>query len=182
MKRILYFALLVFVLSALPCLAQSSGTLTQDGVSMDIKGVVAVYDAEKPSVRFVVLPFAPSPAEIAKLQSGDTMWMFDKPSPDPKKWKDWCPYGWVEVGWPFDKDKVGDPKKATLYIYGYGIGKQGSNMNVNKFGEKEDLTVTGTVKEGQEVALTAKGSDKLGDSNFSWDVKLKSKLLPVKSK
>ena len=182
MRRTLCLLLFVLGFSALSCFAQSFGTVTENGISMDVKGVVAVYDPKEPSIRFTLLPFVPTADEIAKIQTGDTMWLFDKATPDAKKWKDWCPYGWVEIGWPFEKTAVGDPKKATLYVYTNGVGKQGSNMNINKFGEKEDLALNGTVKEGQEVSFAAKGSDKLGESIVNWDVKLKSKLLPVKAK
>lgn len=158
------------------------GTLTENGVAMEVKGAVAVFDSAEPSLRFVLLPFQPSAAEVAKLQAKDTMWLFDKPTPDAKKWKNWCPYAYFELGWGFEKTAVGDAKKATVYVYGNSIGKQGSNLNINQFGDKVDVALAGAVKEGQEVTLTSKGSDKLGDSTMTWDLKVKAKVLALKKK
>lgn len=158
------------------------GTLTENGVSMEVKAAVAVFDSGEPSLRFVLLPFQPSAEEVAKLQAKDTLWLLDKATPDAKKWKNWCPYGYFELGWGFEKTAVGDAKKATVFVYGYGLGKQGSNLNINKFGDSVDVSLAGPVKEGQEVTLTSKGSDKLGDSTMVWDLKVKAKVLAAKKK
>ncbi|MFN7971907.1 MAG: hypothetical protein U0166_06100 [Acidobacteriota bacterium] len=85
----------------------------------------------------------------------------------------------ARVGWPFDKDKVGDIKKATVYIYSYNI-TPGSNINLSTFGTDAygPLTLTGTPKDGQEVTVTYKGEHAMGDAPFAWDLTLKVKLLP----
>ncbi len=154
------------------------GSLTEDGVSMDVKAAVALL-GEGPSIAFYLLPFQPTAEEIAKLQADDSMWLLSKPSPDPKKWKN-GPYGRVKLGWSFEKESVGDAKKATFYLYTYSVGKEGSNMNINKFGEGVDVSLAGSVKEGQQVTLTSKGSDTLMKSTVAWDLKVTAKILALK--
>ena len=181
MKRTLSLTLLLLSVSAALARAQSMGTLTENGISMDVKAAVALYDDSGPSLTFYMLPFQPTADEIAKLQAEDSMWLLSKESPDPKKWKN-CPHGKFKLGWSFEKQSVGDGKKATVYVYGYSVGEQGSNININKFGSDTDVTVTGPVKVGQEVAVASKGSDTLSKTVMAWDLKLKGKVLPLKKK
>ena len=72
--------------------AQTLGTLTENGVAMDVKAAVAVLD-DGPALTFYLFPFQPTPEEIAKLQAGDTFWLLSKATPDAKKWKNGSPYG-----------------------------------------------------------------------------------------
>jgi hypothetical protein len=145
MRRTLALLALFMAVSAGVARAQSMGTVTENGVSMDVKEAVALLDADGPSLVFYLLPFQPTADEIAKLQAEDSMWLLGKPSPDPKKWKS-CPHGKFKLGWSFEKASVGDAKKATVYIYGYSVGAEGSNININKFGTDVDVSVTGPVK------------------------------------
>jgi len=181
MKRMLSLLALVMVASVAVARGQSMGTLTENGVAMDVKAAVALLDADGPSLIFYLLPFQPTADEIAKLQAEDGMWLLSKPSPDPKKWKS-CPHGKFKLGWSFEKASVGDAKKATVYVYGYSVGSEGSNINVNKFGTDVDVAVAGPVKAAQEVTLTSKGSDTLQKTTMAWDLKVKAKILPLKKK
>jgi hypothetical protein len=156
--------------------AQTMGTLTENGVSMDVKAAVAVL-GEGPALTLYLLPFQPTPDETAKLQAGDTFWLLGKASPDPKKWKNGSPYGSFKLGWSLEKESVGDTKKVSVYVYSYNVGVEGSNLNVNKFGSDVPVTLTGPLKEGQEVAVTSKGSESFSKSTLAWDLKVKSKVL-----
>jgi hypothetical protein len=175
MKR-LCLSLLLLVSAATVSRAQSLGTLTENAVSMDVKATVAVLD-DRPSLTFYLLPFQPTPEETAKLQAGDTFWMLDKATPDPKKWKNGSPYGQFQLSWGLEKDAVGDPKKASVYVYSYNVGVEGSNLNVSKFGSDVPVTITGPIKVGQEVAVTSKGSESFSKSTLGWDLKVKAKVL-----
>jgi hypothetical protein len=181
MRRVLSLLALLMAGSVAVAGAQSMGALTENGVSMDVRAAVALLDAEGPSLTFYLLPFQPTADEIAKLQAEDGMWLLSKPSPDPKKWKS-CPHGKFKLGWSFEKASVGDAKKATVYLYGYSVGAEGSNINVNKFGSDVDVAVVGPVKAGQEVTLTSKGSDTLQTTTMAWDLKVKARILPLNKK
>jgi hypothetical protein len=181
MKRILPLLALVMGGSVAVARGQSMGTLTENGVSMDVKAAVALLDPAGPSLTFYLLPFQPTADEIAKLQAEDSMWLLSKPSPDLKKWPS-PPHGKLKLGWSFEKESVGDAKKATVFLYGYSVGSAGSNININKFGSDVDVTLTGPVKEGQEVTLTSKGSDTLQTTTMAWDLKVKAKILPLQKK
>ena len=156
--------------------AQTMGTLTENGVSMDVKGAVAVL-GDGPALTVYLLPFQPTPEETAKLQAGDTFWLLSKASPDVKKWKNGTPFGHFRLGWALEKEAVGDTKKATVYVYSYNVGVEGSNLNANKFGSDVPVTLTGALKAGQEVAVTSKGSESFSKSTLAWDLKVKSKVL-----
>src|SRR5262249_28258872 len=141
--------------------AQSMGTLTENGVAMEVKAAVGLLDADGPSLVFFLLPFQPTTAEIAKLQADDYFWVLDKPSPDPKKWKT-CPFGKFKLAWSSAKQSIGDARKATVSVNGNGIGSEGSGVTVSKLPAEVDASLVGAVKEGQDVMLTSKGSDTLG--------------------
>jgi hypothetical protein len=178
MKRALCLALVVSA-SAAVASAQSLGTLTENGVAMDVKGAVALLKADGPALEFFLLPFQPTPAEVAKLQADDYFWVLDKPSPDAKKWKT-CPFGKFRLNWSGAGQAVGDAKKASVYVLGNGIVTEGTGTNVNKLPGEVDASLVGTVKDGQEVALTSKGSDTMGKTTLAWDLKLKTKVLAMK--
>lgn len=179
MKRILLLSALAVAVPAALAHAQSMGTLTEDAVSMDVKAAVALLDPDGPSLTFYLLPFQPTAEEIAKLQAEDSMWLLGKPSPDPKKWKQGSPHGKFKLGWSFEKQSMGDPKKATVFIYSYSVGSQGSNLNVNKFGSDVNVAISGPVRVGEEVTVTSKGSDTLSKTVMAWDLKLKARILPL---
>ena len=125
MKRMLFLLALVTAVSAGVARAQSMGTVTENGVAMDVKAAVALFDADGPSLTFYLLPFQPTADEIAKLQVEDSMWLLSKPSPDAKKWKS-SPHGKFKLGWSFEKASVGDAKKATVYVYGTPSAPRGA--------------------------------------------------------
>src|SRR5262245_25259840 len=159
--------------------AQSTGTLTEKGVAMEVKAAVALFKADGPALEFFLLPFQPTAAEIAKLQADDYFWVLDKPSPDAKKWKT-CPFGKFRLSWSGAGPAVGDASKASIYVLGNGIVTEGTGTNINKLPGEVAAALVGTVKEGQEVALTSKGSDTVGKTTLGWDLKLKTKVLPKK--
>ena len=161
--------------------AQTMGTLTENGVSMDVKAAVAVL-ADGPALTVYLLPFQPTPEETAQLQAGETIWLLRKASPDVKKWKNGTPFGHFKLGWGMHPEAAGDTKKATVFVYSYSVGTEGSNLNANKFGSDVPVTLTGALKEGQEVGVTSKGSESFSKSTLAWDLKLKSKVLASKKK
>jgi hypothetical protein len=155
--------------------AQSLGTLTQNGTSMEVKSAVAVL-TDGPALTFYLLPFAPSVDEIAKLQARETTWVYKKPSPDPKKWKVYCPYGQFELDWFMYKEAVGDPKKAFLHVRADGVSQL--NVDAEETPTQFNASLTGAIKEGEEVTVISKGSDT--SLKLDWDLKLKGKILPSK--
>jgi hypothetical protein len=165
--------------SATASTAQSMGTLTENGVAMEVKAAVGLLKADGPTLEFFLLPFQPTAAEIAKLQADDYFWVLDKPSPDAKKWKT-CPFGKFRLNWSGAGQAVGDAKKASVYVMGNGIVSEGKGTNINKLPAEVDASLVGTVKEGQDVTLTSKGSDTTGSTTLAWDLKLKSRVLAMK--
>jgi hypothetical protein len=136
--------------------AQTMGTLTENSVSMDVKAAVAVL-GDGPALTVYLLPFQPTPEETAQLQAGETMWLLRKASPDVKKWKNGTPFGHFKLGWGMHPEAAGDTKKATVLVHSYSVGTEGSNPNATS----SALTFPDadrSSKEGQEVAVTSKGS------------------------
>lgn len=153
------------------------GTLSENGVVMEVKGAVGVLDDGR--LTLFLLPFQPTAAEIAKLQSDDSLWVLDKPTPDAKKWKT-TPFGKFRLDWRGMPQAIGDGKKAGVYILSNGIAAENSSSNISKLPGEVDATVVGTVKDGQDVTVTSKGSDRVGQTTVAWDLKLKAKVLAAK--
>ena len=81
MKRILCLTLALTCYAAVSS-AQSMGTVTENGIVMDVKAAVGVLDDGRLTV--FLLPFQPTAAEIAKLQTDDSLWVLDKPPRTPR--------------------------------------------------------------------------------------------------
>jgi hypothetical protein len=164
------------------------GTLTENGVTMEVKAAVAVLDLGSPgtpvsggdpeaSIQFTLLPYQPSADEVAKLQRGDLAWQMNKTSPDAKKWPTWVPYGQFTLNWGSRQD-LGDVKKASsLNMYAYGIGKEGNNTNGGVRAATVPITLTGALKDGQDITFVSKGTHNIGNEPLSWDLNVKAKVL-----
>jgi hypothetical protein len=168
MKRALCLSTVVVMAMAAVASAQSMGTLTVNGASMEVKGVVAVLgdNPAATSVTIYLLSSAPTAAQIAKLQAGDRMWLVD-------------PFGRYTLYW---KEAVGSAKKATIIIQTDDLGMKGTGtVMFRTSGSEVDVSLTGTVKEGQEVTLTSKGSaTPFSNTTLGWNVNVKAKVLPSK--
>ena len=182
MNQMLCLLIVALTFVAAPCLAQSTGTISENESVMEVKSAVALFDATEPVLRVVLLPFQPTAEEISKLQARDTMWILDKKSPDAKKWPEKSPFAYVELSWSDDKKTVGDPKTAYFYMLAYSIGKPSNTNNVNKSGKDVEASLTGPLKVGQEVALNTKGSVMFFNDKVEWNLKIKEKLLAMKKK
>jgi hypothetical protein len=142
------------------------GTLSDNAVAMEIKGAVAVLKGT--TLTLWLLPFAPTAEETAKLQANDFIWLFGKPSPDPKRWTG-CPFGQVTV--------TAEKGNRNTTIQSYGVGGENSNLTAIQSAVRFAVSLTGQVKEGQEVRLTTKGSSRFADKTLGWDLNLKAKVL-----
>lgn len=178
MKRILFLTLLLTGYAAVSS-AQSLGTLTENGVAMDVKAAVGVLDTDGARLMLFLLPFQPTPEEIAKLQTDDSLWVLDKPSPDAKKWKT-CPFGKFRLDWRHAPQSVGDGKQASVYVMSNGVAAENSSSNISKLPGEVVASLVGTVKAGQDVTVTSKGSETVGKTTLAWDLKLKAKVHPTK--
>ncbi len=158
--------------------AQGAGTMTHNGVAMNVKGVVAVWDAKRPAVAFYLLPFEPTAAEVALLQKRDTMWLLEKDRTDPNMWKP-MPYGSLTLNWSFEPKAVGDLTKAWTDVYSFAIGRPNSNLNFSLTGGELKGTLGGPLQEGSLVTLATTGQGEMEKDKLSWNVKLTAKLLPA---
>lgn len=177
MNRVLAVLIVLLTWSASPGCAQSMGTMTEKGVAMEVVYAVALLDAEAHRLKFVLLPFEPSEEELAELRAENpsSFWLLEKASPDTEKWPTWSPHGTLTLDWGFEPESLGDPSKAWRHVYSYGIGSQGSNLNLSGGPEDYVATLDGSVKEGETVTLTSEGSHP--DWGFSWDLEVEAKVL-----
>lgn len=176
MRRILFLTLALTCYATVTS-AQSMGTLAENGIVMEVKAAVGVLDNGR--LTLFLLPFQPTTAEIAKLQTDDSLWILDKPTPDAKKWKS-TPFGRFRLDWRGNPQALGNAKQAGFYIATQGIVKEGTASNINKLPGEVDVTLVGAVKDGQEVTVTSKGSDKITTTTVAWDLKLKARVLTLK--
>ena len=146
---------------------------------MDVKAAAGVLESDGARLTLFLLPFQPTPAEIAKLQTDDSLWILDKPSPDPKKWKT-TPFGKFRLDWRHAPQSAGDGKKASVYVLSNGVAAENTSLNISKLPGEIDAALIGTVKAGQDVTVTSKGSDTVGKTTVAWDLKLRAKIVAVK--
>ena len=165
--------------------AQTRGLVTHNGIEMQVKSAIAVWDAKESELLFYLLPFEPTAAEVIRLRQGETFWMMDqKPPVDPKKWPTWVPHAHFYFDWK-SPAAVGDPSIAWFGGYVQGIARKEDSVVTFKFtpasisGEPHFLgTLTGAPKEGELVTLVAKDQWASGTEKLSWDFTAVAKVVP----
>ena len=161
--------------------AQPMGKVTENQVSMDVKAAVIVLGAaaDETTLVFYLLPFEPSAEEVSRLQAGSIDWLDGKRSPDPKKWR-LCPWARFEQSWSH-KEEVGNPKKGSLGVLADNISKPGQRTGFDTSAWVLDSSLSGAVKEGNDVTFASKGANAAGGANtLAWDLKVKGKILARK--
>lgn len=149
-----------------PASAQTTGTLTHDGVAMPVKAAVAVLAAKGTSVRIYLLPFQPTAAETALLQKENTLFLLQKKSA----------YGSFRLVW-FGAAEVGQMDKASVSLSGNDISKPNTTMS-RMFMSGFQGTLTGELKPGATIGFTAAGAAPESRDTAAWDVKVQTKVLP----
>jgi hypothetical protein len=159
---------LASILAALaaPAAAQTTGTLTHDGVAMPVKAAVAVLNTKGTSVRIYVLPFVPTAAETALLQKESTLFLLQKKSA----------YGSFRLVW-FDAAEAGKMDRASVSLSGNDISKPNASLS-RMFMSGFKGSLIGELKPGGTIAFTAAGSAPESRDTVAWDVKVQTKVLP----
>jgi hypothetical protein len=147
--------------------AQTTGTLTHDGVAMPVKAAVAVLDAKGSGLRVYVLPFVPSAAETALLQKESTLFLLQKKSA----------YGSFRLKW-FDAAAAGQMDKVSVSLSGNDISKPNTSLS-RMFMSGFKGTLTGELKTGGTIGFSAAGSAPESRDTVAWDVKVSTKVLPA---
>ena len=150
-----------------PVSAQTTGTLTHDGVAMPVKAAVAVLDTKGTGLRVYVLPFVPTAAETALLQQERTLFLMEKKSA----------YGSFLLKWFMAAD-VGQMEKVSVSLRGNDISKPNATLN-RMFMSGFKGTLTGELKPGATIAFAAAGADADSRDKAAWDVKVQANVLPA---
>lgn len=123
----LYLAILALLLQDQPTVVK--GRLTHKNVEMTVVDSLAVWDKKANELLVVFLPFKAEQRHIDRLRSGRTSFFaMGEPSPDPKKWPNYCPAVWLRVSM--------NPKVLTTgskAIKSYQMG--GIQLNLKEAGE-----------------------------------------------
>jgi hypothetical protein len=159
-------AVTLLALAGAPASAQTTGTLTHDGVTMPVKAAVAVL-AKNSGLRVYVLPFAPTAAETALLQKESTLFLMEKKSAYGSFWLKW-----------FGEGDTGKMDKVSVSLTGNDISKPGSTLS-RMFMSGFKGTLTGELKAGATIVFTAAGSAPESRDAVAWDVKVTTKVLPA---
>lgn len=132
----LYLAIVALLLQAQPTAVK--GTLTHKNVEMTVVDSLAVWDEKANELLVVFLPFKAELRHMDRLRSGRTSFFaMGEPSPDPKKWPNYCPAAWLKVSMN-PKALAAGPKAVKSYQMG------GIRLNMKEAGE--------TISRGEEPA------------------------------
>ena len=162
-----FLAVTLLALSGAPASAQTTGTLTHDGVAMPVKAAVAVLDAKGTGLRVYVLPFAPTAAETALLQKESTFFLMQKKSAYGSFWLKW-----------FAVADAGQMEKVSVSLTGHDVSKPSTSLS-RMFMSGFKGTLTGELKPGATIGFTAAGSAPESRDAVAWDVKVTTKVLPA---
>jgi hypothetical protein len=161
---------LASILAALaaPASAQTTGTLTQDGVAMPVKAAVAVLDPKGKEVKIHLLPFVPTAEETAMLQKDNELFLLKKGA-----------HASVTITWTFEPEAIGQMDKAWASFRGHGISKPDAMMSRMFVNGKLKGTFKGELKAGSTISLTSAGTENDDRDKVSWDLNLSAKVLPA---
>jgi hypothetical protein len=156
--------------------AQTTGSITQDGVTMPVKAAMAVLSKNGLTVSFLLLSFVPTSEDVAALRAHKTEILLGRPGPDPKKWPRSTPYVESTISWVHDPQALGKLEGSLFTnLHGYNISPKGQFVSAVQ-GKKSTATLTGEIKPGATLTLTAAGVDgpevdERQKNTVSWDFK-----------
>lgn len=168
------------LLLSTPVSADTLGTLTVDGTEMPVLDAVAVWDADRPSLAFYLLPITADDETIGLCRRDDTLGIVEKhPTPDPERWPDQLPWGRVEVYWR-DPDAVGDLDEASFEVFSWRVTQPEDTGTVVvqggwMFGKPEEavLELEGNLEPDQQMHLKARGGHTPGEHRIEWNLDLR---------
>ena len=162
--------------------AQTMGTLTENSVSMDVKAAVAVL-GDGPALTVYSPPFQPTPEETAQLQGRRDHVAAAQSLARRQEVEERDALRTLQARLGMHPEAAGDTKN------GHRVRPQLQRRDGRQQPQRQQVrlmtfpwTLTGALKEGQEVAVTSKGSETFSKSTLAWDLKLKSKVLAAKKK
>ena len=141
---------------------QSMGTLKEGDpdfkASLDVKDAVAVFDADEAELMVHLLSQHPNAQQLAEL----------------KATTDRQTHACLKLSWQFENKRfVGDVKKAHIWLYYWA---NNANWNINCNGDEYETSLSGPLKEGQEITLKFKGTQR----TKTWDLNIKTKVYKLK--
>jgi hypothetical protein len=159
------------------------GTVSAGNASMQVLDATAVWDAEKGEMKVVLLPTKLQLKFLPEIQKGD-WWRAtaDAPSPDPKKWADWCPAAIVTIAFKRKDATKGPAGIESVQLGADGLTRKGfveTSLNQTDSAPKEfsklvfkpDGNGGGTLT----AAFSRKGENK---DSLIWNVSLTCPVLP----
>jgi hypothetical protein len=154
--------------------AQTTGTITQNGVAMPVKSALAVLAKDNVTVSLFLLPFTPTRDEVTMLRQKKTEKLLSRPSGD-ARWPKHTPYVELELTWGHNPSKVGALDQAFFpKLHGYGITDEQFIVDIPGSGK---ASLEGPVKDGARLTATASGSD--ADKKAAWDFKAVAPVVTV---
>jgi hypothetical protein len=159
----------VLALAGASASAQTTGTLTHNGVTMPVKAAVALLDSSGTDLNIYLMPFVPSAAETALLQKEGQAFLMQKQGPYGRLWLSWYDAA--------DAADAGRMEKMTATLTGENISKPDLRMG-RRLPKGFKGSLTGAVKPGEPITFTSSGSDANGSDTVAWDVKVSTKVLP----
>jgi hypothetical protein len=154
--------------------AQTTGTVTQNGVAMPVKSALAVLAKDNVTVSLFLLPFTPTRDEVTMLRQKKTEKLLSRPSGD-ARWPKHTPYVELELTWGHNPSKVGALDQAFFpKLHGYGITDEQFIVKVPGSGT---ASLEGPIKDGATLTATATGSD--AEDKAAWDFKAVAPVVTV---
>src|SRR5262245_55419571 len=173
--------LLVAVAGLLLQGATVKGTISTKGGAMPVADAVAVWDPAKGELRVALMPYKIKDKHLDEIRKNRTMFAgFGEKSPDPAKWKDWCPGAEVKLTLDAKEIAKGPASLKSYHFWAYGLKEKNFTHNMSRGGEdaqkelsklalKLDSKGAGTF----EMTFVGKSSF---DEGMAWDLTVKGNV------
>ncbi|MCP5120034.1 MAG: hypothetical protein GY953_55265 [bacterium] len=184
MRETIIALITILTAATLPLAAESysgSGTLTQDGKTVEIRSSIAVWDPAERQLRIGLFPFSVNRADVETMRkSGAVFVADDKPSPDPGKWE-YPPF--AELVIEFTEPGVGpSPENVKYYaLHVSWLDRMNHTLSANRNDpskiQSEFSSLRGSLADGGSVSLALRGALVFNSgAQLSWDFQASSRV------
>ena len=184
-KRIFRYlaGLTVFLMvsAALPAETHSaSGTITQNGKTMNLKAAVAFWDPDYTELTISLVPFAINSQDIDTIEGSGTLFVaVEKPSPDPALWQH-SPFADLVMRFDPGTSAISAERVTHYRLIVSWLDRMNFTVTLNRNSQdevhREFGHLSGSLRPGGNVQLSSAGSDSLTEDTIRWDVRVNSTI------
>ena len=139
----------------------------------------ATWNAKEKEMKIYFFPFKLTANDLKDIKSGE-VWKIrlGKKSPNKKLWESWCPNGELKIDFTKSDRSL---KSATFCNFMFfGLKKNNYTANLNRNGKEVQKSIQELNVENNSLSFKSKGSEKLFDDKYTWDLSASCPIFDIR--